>query len=210
VFPGESFTEKGIFLPGVPFKKKTEMKKEYTLTIFTENKVGLLHRITVIFTRRHLNIDSLNTSESEVRGIYRFTIVVTTTEAMVQTVTKQIEKQIGILKAFYHTEDELVYQEIALYKIPTKAFAYGDDVESLIRKYNARVLTIEPEYTVVEKTGHKSETQQLFRELESYGILQFARSGRIALTKQIKEISAYLKELEQYHNENEEEVLTYN
>jgi acetolactate synthase I/III small subunit len=186
------------------------MKKEYTLTIFTENKVGLLHRITVIFTRRHLNIDSLNTSESEVRGIYRFTIVVTTTEAMVQTVTKQIEKQIGILKAFYHTEDELVYQEIALYKIPTKAFAYGDDVESLIRKYNARVLTIEPEYTVVEKTGHKSETQQLFRELESYGILQFARSGRIALTKQIKEISTYLKELEQYHNENEEEVLTYN
>lgn len=186
------------------------MKKEYTLTIFTENKIGLLHRITVIFTRRHLSIDSLNTSESEVRGIYRFTIVVTTTEAMVQTVTKQIEKQIGILKAFYHTHDEIVYQEIALYKVPTKAFAYGDDVESLIRKYNARVLTIEPEYIIVEKTGHKTETQQLFRELEPYGILQFARSGRIALTKQIKEITAYLKDLEKYHEESEDEVLTYN
>lgn len=186
------------------------MKKEYTLTIFTENKIGLLHRITVIFTRRHLNIDSLNTSESEVRGIYRFTIVVTCTEAMVQTVTKQIEKQIGILKAFYHTEEELVYQEIALYKVPTKAFAHGDDVESLIRKYNARILTVEPEYIVVEKTGHKTETQQLFRELEQYGILQFARSGRIALTKQIKEITSYLKELETYHKETEEEILTYN
>ncbi len=186
------------------------MKKEYTLTIFTENKIGLLHRITVIFTRRHLNIDSLNTSESEVRGIYRFTIVVTTTEAMVQTVTKQIEKQIGILKAFYHTEDELVYQEIALYKVPTKAFAYGDDVESLIRKHNARILTIEPEYIIVEKTGHKTETQTLFRELEQYGILQFARSGRIALTKQIREITSYLKDLEKLHDETEEEVLTYN
>ncbi len=186
------------------------MKKEYTITIFTENKIGLLHRITVIFTRRHLNIDSLNTSESEVRGIYRFTIVVTTTESMVQTLTKQIEKQIGILKAFYHTEDEIVYQEIALYKVPTKAFAHGDDVESLIRKFNARVLTIEPEYIVVEKTGHKSETQQLFRELESYGILQFARSGRIAMTKQIKEITSYLKELEQFQKESEEEILTYN
>jgi acetolactate synthase I/III small subunit len=203
-------TRKGSNTGRVAFKKIKKMKKEYTLTIFTENKVGLLHRITVIFTRRHLNIESLNTSESEVRGIYRFTIVVTTTEAMVRTVTKQIEKQIGILKAFYHTQDELVYQEIAMYKIPTKAFAYGDDVESLIRKSNARILTVEPEYIVVEKTGHKEETQQLFRELEPYGILQFARSGRIAITKQIKEITAYLKELEQYHNENEEEVLTYN
>ncbi|MFC2090227.1 acetolactate synthase small subunit [Bacteroidota bacterium] len=186
------------------------MKKEYTITIFTENKIGLLHRITVTFTRRHLSIDSLNTSESEVRGIYRFTIVVTTTEAMVQTVTKQIEKQIGIMKAFYHTVDEIVYQEIALYKVPTKAFAYGDDVEALIRKHNARILTIEPEYTIVEKTGHKVETQTLFRELEPYGILQFARSGRIALTKQIKEITSYLKDLEDYHNDTKEEILTYN
>jgi acetolactate synthase-1/3 small subunit len=186
------------------------MKQEYTLTIFTENKIGLLHRITVIFTRRHLNIDSLNTSESEVRGIYRFTIVVTTTEAMVQTVTKQIEKQIGILKAFYHTLDEIVYQEIALYKVPTKSFAHGDDVEALIRKFNARILTVEPEYIVVEKTGHKTETQQLFRELEPYGILQFARSGRIAMTKQIKEITSYLKEMEQQQAESEDEVLTYN
>jgi len=186
------------------------MKKEYTLTIFSENKIGLLHRITVVFTRRHLNIDSLNTSESEVRGIYRFTIVVTTTEQMVKTLTKQVEKQIGILKAFYHTDDEVVYQQIALYKIPTKAFAHGNDVESLIRKYNARILTVEPEYIVVEKTGFKKETQELFRELEPYGILQFARSGRIALTKQIKEITSYLKEQEDYHNEAQEETVRYN
>ena len=186
------------------------MKKEYTLTIFTENKIGLLHRITVIFTRRKLNIESLNTSESEIRGIYRFTIVLTTSDAMVQTLVKQIEKQIGILKAFYHTADEIVYQEIALYKVPTKAFAYGDDVESMIRKYNARILTVEPDYIVVEKTGHKIETQELFRELEPYGILQFARSGRIAMTKQIKEITAYLKDMEEQQNETQEEVLTYN
>jgi len=186
------------------------MKKEYTLTIFTENKIGLLHRITMIFTRRKLNIDSLNTSESEIRGIYRFTIVVTTTEPMVRTVVKQIEKQIGILKGFYHTLDEIVYQELALYKVPTGAFADGNEVEKLIRKHNARILRIEPEYIIVEKTGHKEETQKLFRELEPFGILQFARSGRIALTKQIKEITAYLKDLERQHDETEKEILTYN
>ena len=115
------------------------MKKEYTISVFSEHKVGLLHRITVIFSRRKINIESLNTSESEVRGIYRFTIVIQATEAMARTVTKQIEKQIGILKAFYHTVDEIVYQEIALYKVPTEAFANGDEVESLIRQHNARI-----------------------------------------------------------------------
>lgn len=185
------------------------MKRDYTLTVFTEHKVGLLHRLTVILTRRKISIESLNTSESEIRGIFRFTIVINTTEDMAKTVVKQMEKQIGILKAFYHTEDEIVYQEIALYKVPTAAFAHGDEVESLIRKHNARILTIEPEYIIVEKTGHKEETRQLFRELEPYGILQFARSGRIALTKQIKEITSYLKEIEKHQEETADEVLTY-
>ena len=185
------------------------MNREYTITVFSEHKVGLLHRITVIFSRRKINIESLNTSESEVRGIFRFTIVIQTTEDRVKTVTKQIEKQIGILKAFYHTVDEIVYQEIALYKVPTTAFAHGDEVESLIRKHNARILTIDPEYIVVEKTGHKEETRQLFRELEPYGILQFVRSGRVALTKQIKEISSYLKEIDTHHRETADEILTY-
>ena len=185
------------------------MKKEYTISVFSEHKVGLLHRITVILSRRKINIESLNTSESEVRGIYRFTIVFNATEAMAKTIAKQIEKQIGILKAFYHTLDEIVYQEIALYKVPTEAFANGDEVETLIRRHNARILAIEPEYIVVEKTGHKEETKLLFRELEPYGILQFARSGRIALTKQIKEISAYLKEIDKHQKDTADEVLTY-
>ena len=185
------------------------MKKEFTISVFSEHKVGLLHRITVIFSRRKINIESLNTSESEVRGIYRFTIVINTSEDIAKKVTRQIEKQIGILKAFYHTLDEIVYQEIALYKVPTVAFAHGDEVEKLVRKHNARILAIEPDYIVVEKTGHKEETRLLFRELEPYGILQFARSGRIALTKQIKEISAYLKEIDTHQKETADEVLTY-
>ncbi len=185
------------------------MKKEFTITVFTENNIGLLHRITIIFTRRKINIESLNTSESEVENIFRFTIVVNLTEDMVKKVTRQIEKQIGVLKAFYHTADEIIYQEIALYKVPTRAFAYGDDVENLIRKYNARILTIEPEYTIIEKTGHKNETKLLFEMLEPYGILQFVRSGRVAITRQIREFTAYLKDIEKYHDESEKLLADY-
>ena len=184
------------------------MEQEFTLSIFTENRIGLLQKLTVVFTRRKINIDSLTTSESEVKGVYRFTIVVKTNLEMVKKVVKQIEKIIGVLKAFYFEESEIVYQEIALYKVPTKAFANGDDVENLIRKYNAHILTVEPEYIIIEKAGHKHETQELFEKLLPYGVLQFARSGRVAVTKQIKEITSYLRDLEVANRHSEKEVLS--
>lgn len=186
------------------------MQTEYTFSIFTENKIGLLHRITVIFTRRHLNIESLTASESEVRGVYRFTIVVQSDPEQAKKVAAQLEKQIGVLKAFFFTGDEIVHQEIALYKVPTKAFAHGNDVETLIRRHNAHILTVEPEYIIIEKAGHKQETQELFSQLLPYGILQFARSGRVAVTKQIKEITSYLRELEEANKHSEKEVLLIN
>ena len=165
------------------------MEKEFTIFIFTENNIGLLHKITVIFTRRHINIDSLTVSESEVKGVYRFTIVVHCELELIKKIRKQLEKQIGILKAFYFTEAEIVFQEIALYKVPTKSFAQGNDVENLIRNYNAHILTVEPDYIIIEKAGHKDETQELFNKLLPFGVLQFARSGRVAVTKQINQIN---------------------
>ncbi len=186
------------------------MQKEFTLSVFTENKIGLLHRLTIIFTRRHINIDSLTASESEVKGVYRFTIVVRTTAELIEKLVKQIEKQIGVLKAFYFTEEEIVHQEIALYKVPTKALAHGNDVELLIRKHNAHILTVEPEYIIIEKAGHQNETQDLFNKLLPFGVLQFARSGRVAVSKQIKEITSYLRELEEANKHSEKEAQLIN
>ncbi len=182
------------------------MEKEYTLSIFTENKIGILHRITTIFTRRKINIDSLNTSESEVRGVYRYTLVIRVTPEMVEKVVKQIEKQIGVLKAFSHEEHEIVHQELALYKVPTQAFANGTNVEMIIRNHSAHILTVEPQYIVIEKTGHKEETQELFRLLEPFGVLQFVRSGRVAMTKPMKKLTSYLQELEEASSPSEQTI----
>jgi acetolactate synthase I/III small subunit len=186
------------------------MEKEFTISVFTENKIGLLQRLSTIFTRRKINIDSLNASESEVKDVYRFTVVIRTSEEQVVKVVKQIEKQIGVLKAFHHENHEIVYQEIALYKVPTKAMADSDDVEKIIRKYNAHVLTVEPEYIILEMTGHKQDTQDLFDRLMPFGVLQFVRSGRVAITKQIKEITSYLKDLEEETKHSEKELLLLN
>lgn len=173
------------------------MIRKYTISIFTENFIGLLNRITIIFTRRHINIESLTVSESEVKGVHRYTLVIKSEEEKVKKVVKQIEKLVDVLKAFYYTNEETVFQEIALYKVSTAGLKEGRNFERLIRDHHARMLTVEAEFVVIEKTGHKEETQELLRQLQPFGVLEFARSGRVAVTKPMKKLSSYLKEMEE-------------
>lgn len=173
------------------------MEQEFTITAFSENSIGLLNRITIIFTRRHLNIDSLTVSESAIKGIYKFTIVTRTTRAMIQKVEKQIEKLVDVLKAFSLSTEDIIHQEVALYKVPTEVLTASNEIESLVRKHNARILEVTPDYTVLEKTGHKAETQELFDNLYRFGVLQFTRSGRVAITKGKEEyFTQFLKKLD--------------
>ncbi len=171
------------------------MKQEYIISAYSENHIGLLNRITIIFTRRKVNIESLTVSESAIAGISKFTIVVNEEKEKVINIVRQIEKQIDILKAFYNTNDEMIFQEIALYKVSTQALVESDMIEKMVRKHNARIMEITKEYTVIEKTGHKEETQSLFNGLNQFGVLQFIRSGRIAITRSpIERLSEFLRE----------------
>lgn len=170
----------------------------YTVAVFSENRVGLLNQISIIFTRRKLNIESLSVSPSSIKGVHKFTITAYSDEETIEKLVKQIEKRIDVLKAFYYTDNEIVYQEIALYKVPTKNLIEEQNLEKIIRRHNARILEISAEYTVIEKTGHNEETEALFEELKRYGITQFVRSGRVAITKSNKEfVTEYIEEQEQ-------------
>lgn len=159
------------------------MKNEYTITVYTENQVGLLNRIAIIFSRRKINVESLNTSPSEVAGIHRFTIVIYETEDMARKLTRFIERQVEVLRAFYNTADEIVWQEMALYKVPTNEIAEKVKVERLLREHGARAVVIRKDYTVFETTGHREETDRLVRVLEPFGLIEFVRSARIAIIK---------------------------
>ena len=153
-------------------------KKLYTVIIFSENTVGLLNQITVIFTRRQLNIETLSVSPSAIKGIHKFTITTFADEDTIDKVVKQIDKRVDILKAYYNTDEDLVYQEIALYKLSTELFIKMGTVEDLIRKYNARIL----------------EMNELS---ETIGVLQFIRSGRVAITKsKVERLSDMLSSME--------------
>ncbi len=169
------------------------MQQEYTLTIFTEDKTGLLSRIVAIISRRHIDIKSITVSPSSMHGIYRFTVMIVLEEERVRKLTEQIDKQVDVLKAFYYNNSQIIHQEIALYKVPTEAFYNGDNVEKLIRRHNARILTIEKDYIVIEKTGHQNETEALLNDLQQFGIYEFVRSGRVAIVKPMERLKNYLR-----------------
>ena len=161
-----------------------EDKTLYTVTIFSENTVGLLNQVTSVFTRRQLNIETLSVSQSAIKGIHKFTITVFSDRDTMIKVVKQIDKRVDVLKSYFNTDDELVFQEIALYKLSTAEFLKIGSAEPLIRKYNARILEINENCIVVQKTGHYTETQALFDEFSQLiGVLQFIRSGRVAINK---------------------------
>ncbi len=177
--------------------KSEKIIKEFTLSVLTEDKAGLLNHITIIFNRRKLNIDSLNVSTTEVKGVSRFTIVVKTTFESAIKVMKQIKKLVDVLGAFLYEEDQIYYQEIALYKLSTEIFLRGEKVENIVRSFGGKILVIEKKHTIIIKTGNKNETQKLYNELEKFGsILEFVRSGRIAVSKSTRDTKNFLDELE--------------
>ena len=176
--------------------KSTSTTRDFTLSVLTEDKAGLINQLTIIFTKRKINISSLNVSNSEVAGVSRFTIVTRTSRNMVDKIVKQIRKLIDVLGAFVYEEDQIFYQEIALYKIPTKAFINGNSVEDLVRNSGARILVVEEDCIIIEKTGHSKETHDLYQKLEPFGLLEFIRSGRVAVSKSTRKTEAYIKGLE--------------
>lgn len=175
----------------------------FTISVFTENQVSLLHQISMIFSRRCLNIESLSVSACSIPGVHKFTITCRSTRPMMMHVVQQIEKRVDVLRAFLHTDDEIVFQEVALYKVPTASVLASGEIEAVVRENGARVLEIQPEYTVFEKTGHTDEVKALFERLKPMGLRQFVRSGRIAVTKApVELVDEYLEMQEQRRKSN--------
>lgn len=179
-----------------PIDKIFDGKQEYTFTVYAENSIGLLSRITIIFSRRKINIESLNTSPSEIEGIHRFNIVIHESYEVVRKLARQIEKQVDVLKVYFNTNDDIIWQELALYKVNTDEIVEKVTVERLLRQYGASAVVIRKDYTVFAVTGHKEETDALVAALEPYNLIEFVRSARVAIIKNSAGFHEKLKEFE--------------
>jgi len=165
----------------------------YTISIYTENNLGLLNRISSIFLKRHINIESLTASSSEIENVTRLIIVANLTEENIKKIIGQIEKQVEVIKAYYHTNEESIYLQSALFKIKSKLLFEKRQIQNIIKKSNAQIVTVTPDFFVIEKSGRKEEIEDLYNEFKPYGIMQFVRSGRISVTKEEMRISDMLK-----------------
>ena len=168
-------------------------KKNFTVSVYTENNIGLLSRISAIFLKRHINIESITVSKSEVKEVMRFVIVIRSTEEQVRKIVGQIEKQIEVIKAYFHSDDELIFQETALYKIRFSDFLEDFSIQDFIKETNARIVNVSQQYFVIEKTGKRQETEDLYQKLKPYGLMQFVRSGTIAVSRNEMPVSDLLE-----------------
>ena len=210
-------------------------KTLYTLIVHSENIAGLLNQITAVFTRRQINIESLNVSASSIKGVHKYTITVWTTQDVIEKslnvsassikgvhkytitawttqdviekVVKQIEKKIDVLQAHYFTDSEIYQHEIALYKVSTPEFQENPMASKVIRRYSARIVEVNPVFSIVEKNGMSEEITALYEELRGLGcVLQFVRSGRVAITTSCFErVNEYLTQREEKYRQQKTE-----
>lgn len=174
----------------------------YTMLIYSENYAGILNQITAVFTRRQVNIESLNVCASSTPGVHKYTITCYCDEPMAKMLTKQIEKKIDVLQANYFTDDEIFILEACLIKVSTPLILENKNVSRIVRMHGARIVEVNPTYSIIEKKGMTEDILSLFHTLNEIGVvLQFVRSGRIAVTKsRIEKLDRYLEERELSRN----------
>lgn len=161
------------------------MKKTYLITVYCENKTGLIHRVIISFTKRRINIESFTAVETGVKDLFRLTLAVNSTKEKLEKVAQQIEKQIEVLGAFVHDQEEVIYRELALYKVPTKYFR-PRDAEKIAKVEDAKIISSNSDYVVFEKSGTTEEIQAFLKKLNRVGVTEFSGSGKIVVLQSSK------------------------
>ncbi len=199
----ETFTRNAVARPSVPGREGAIVNAHkgltlYTLIIYSENYAGILNQITAVFTRRQVNIETLNVCASSTPGVHKYTITCYCKKEMAEMLTRQIEKRIDVLQANCFVDDEIFIMETSLLKLSTPKVLSDKEISRIVRRYDARFVEVNTTYSIVEKTGITEDVMELFLQLDALGcVLQFVRSGRIAVTKsRIERLDQYLTQRE--------------
>lgn len=169
-------------------ENRSDDKTLYTLLVYSENIAGVLNQVTAVFTRRQVNIESLNVSASSIEGIHKYTITCWSDKDQIVKIAKAIEKKIDIIRADYYTDDELFIHEEGLFKISSPELLNNPEISRCIRHHDARMMEVNPTYTTVLLAGLTDEVTDLYNEFKRFNcLLQYTRSGRIAVTRSMDE-----------------------
>jgi acetolactate synthase-1/3 small subunit len=155
---------------------------KHTISVIVENKPGVLQRVAGLFSRRGFNIESLAVGTTEKPDISRMTIVVEGDESTLEQITKQLYKQIDVLKVFDLPPDEAVERELALIKVHANEKSRGE-VTQIADMFKARIVNIAEESVIIELSAEKEKVEDIQKLLDKFGIQELVRTGKIALQK---------------------------
>lgn len=157
------------------------MKGIITLTVM--NRPGVLNRITNLFSKRNYNIESITVGHSEQEGISRITVVVNVDdEKVIEQMTKQLNKQIDVIKVTEMSNQSIVARELALIKVAVSPQTRGE-IYSLVEPFRASVIDISKESLVIQITGESEKIEAFVELLKPYGIKELARTGTTAFPR---------------------------
>jgi acetolactate synthase I/III small subunit len=160
----------------------------HTLSVLVENKPGVLARVAALFARRGFNIDSLAVGETEDPSISRMTIVVSVDKSL-EHVTKQLHKLINVLRIAELPPDGSVERELALIKVGVEPGRRAEVLE-IVEIFRAKVIDVDPDSVMIEATGTPGKVNALHELLRPLGVIELARTGRVALGRGARGLKA--------------------
>jgi acetolactate synthase-1/3 small subunit len=153
-----------------------------TLVVQVENKPGVLNRVASLFRRRGFNIESLTVGHTEKPGVSRMTIVVDTDEGGALRIEANLYKLVHVLRVENVTSTPSVFRDLAMIKVAATLETRAE-IMQLAHVFRARIVDVNSESLVIETTGAEEKIDGLVEILRGYGILEMARTGRVAMTR---------------------------
>ena len=158
------------------------MSTLHTLSVLVEDRPGVLTRVAGLFAARGFNIDSLAVGPTEERGLSRMTIVVDVDRKPLEQVTKQLNKLVNVIKILEHEPGDSVERELMLVKVRAEGETRARVME-ICEVFRVRVTDVTHRTLTIEATGSPPKLESFLALLEDFGVVELARTGRIALVR---------------------------
>ena len=155
---------------------------KHTISVLVENKFGVLARVANLFSGRGYNINSLSVAETLDPSVSRMTIVVQGDDAILEQITKQLNKLIDVIKVIDFTDTEYISRELSLIKINATPQTRAE-IMQIIDIFRAKIVDVSQRSMTIEVTGEDKKLEAIIDMLKPYGIIEFARTGKIALSR---------------------------
>src|SRR5437899_4474175 len=154
----------------------------HTFAVYVDNKPGVLNRVASLFRRRGFNIESLTVGHTETPGVSRMTIVLDVDEAAIARIEANLYKLVNVIRVDNVTPRPSVFRDLAMIKVAATAESRGA-IMQLVDVFRARVVDVSPDSLIIEITGTEDKIDGLVEMLKQYGVLEMARTGRVAMSR---------------------------